>query len=600
MRLSRSFALSLLALALSPAVARADDARIIVHHRAGLDGAERADIRADADTELQRTLRLPNTEVVSVTEGTRAEALVELRSDPDVVYAETDDPVRPFTTDTLWTQLWGMFNPGTSGRVDADIDAEQAWTRSTGAGITVGVVDTGVQAGHPDLGGRVATGLNTVTNTTDTSDAAGHGTHVAGIIGATAANGAGVAGIAPDATIRPIKVFTGPSAYESDIAEGFTYAGQQGIPVVNASLGGYGSSATIENAMAAWPNTLFVIAAGNGNQYGVGTNNDLYPVTPCVSNLANELCVGASTINDTRTSFSNYGATTVDLFAPGQGIYSTYPTSTFAPLVGTSMASPYVAGTAALVADELGLRGAALANRIRATVDHPAALSGLSVTGGRLNAARAVGAATDAPSQPVIASAQAGASSATLTMSTREADLASYGLYDAATGAYLTSATSPTITVGGLGAGRHDFVVVARNTSGQDSPTSGVASVVLQAPSPPTTGTTTTQKPAGTATLPTTHVTESPIADVRILTRHGRRTLTFRVTRTARITLTLAKRSGAARYRTTATKTVRLVPGLQSLPITSRLLGMRVPKGAWRVTLSSGSSATATVAFTRR
>ena len=87
---------------------------------------------------------------------------------------------------------------------------------------------------------------------------------------------------------------------------------------------------------------------------------------------------------------------------------------------------------------------------------------------------------------------------------------------------------------------------------------------------------------------------------MQILSRRGRRTLTFRVTRTARVMFTLARRSGAGRYRTTATKTLRLVSGLQSLPITSRLLGMRVPKGAWRVTLSSGTSPTATVAFTRR
>jgi thermitase len=553
MHLVRSIALAALALALAPAAARADDARIIVRHVPGLGAAERADIRADADTELERTLRLPNTEVVSVTEGTRAEALAELRGDPDVVYAETDDPIRPFTTDTLWTQLWGMFNPGTSGRVDADIDAEQAWTRSTGAGITVGVVDTGVQAGHPDLGGRVATGLNTVTNTTDTSDTAGHGTHVAGIIGATASNGAGVVGIAPDATIRPIKVFTGATAYESDIAEGFTYAGQQGIPVVNASLGGSGTSATIESAMATSPNTLFVVAAGNS-----GTNNDLSPVTPCVTSLANVLCVGASTMDDARASFSNYGALTVDLFAPGQGIYSTYPTSTYAPLDGTSMASPYVAGTAALVASITTLRGAALANQIKATVDHPAALAGLSVTGGRLNAARAVGAATDAPSQPVVQATQAGRDSATLTLATREADIAAYHAYDASTGAYVTSATSPTITIGGLAPGTHHFVVVARNTSGQDSPASAVASVVIPAVTSSPTATTTTQKRAGTAT----QVSESPLADVRILTRHGRRTLTFRVTRTARVTFSLARRSGSTRYRTTATKTLRLVPGL--------------------------------------
>ncbi len=254
-----------------------------------------------------------------------------------------------------------------------------------------------MQSAHADLGGRVATGFNTVTNTTDTSDTAGHGTHVAGIIAASANNGAGVAGIAPDATIRPIKVFTGATAYESDIAEGFTYAGQQGIPIVNASLGGNGTSATIESAMATYPTTLFVVAAGNN-----GTNNDVQPVTPCVTSLANVLCVGASTMDDTKASFSNYGASTVDLFAPGESIASTYPSPAYKYLDGTSMASPYVAGTAALVASITPLRGAALANQIKATVDHPAALIGLGVTGGRLNAARAVGAATDAPTQPVI------------------------------------------------------------------------------------------------------------------------------------------------------------------------------------------------------
>jgi thermitase len=600
MHLVRSFALAALALALAPAAARADDARIIVHHVPGLDAAERANVRADADTELLHTMRLADTEVVRVADGTRAEALSELRSDPDVEWAESDDRVEPLTTDPWWTALWGMFNPGAYGRVDADIDVEQAWTRTRGAGITVGVVDTGVQSGHPDFGGRVATGFNTVDNSTDTTDSAadaygdstGHGTHVAGIIAASADNGIGVAGVAPSATILPLKVFSGSGAYDSDIAEAFVYAGQHGVQVVNASLGRSGSaSPAITTAMSTYPDTLYVVAAGNA-----GTNNDADPVEPCVTSAANQLCVGASTINDTRASFSNYGPTTVDLFAPGLGIMSTSPTSGYVSESGTSMASPYVAGTAALVASITPLRGAALANQIKATVDRPAALAGLSVTGGRLNAARAVGAATDAPSRPVVQAAQAGHNSATLTMATREADIAGFHAYDASTGAYVTSATSPTITIGGLAPGTHHFVVVARNTSGQDSPASAVVSVVIPAVTSSPTATTTTQKRAGTAT----QVSESPLADVRILTRHGRRTLTFRVTRTARVTFALARRSGGTRYRTTATKTLRLVPGLQSLPITSRLLGMRVPKGAWRVTLSSGTTPTATVAFTRR
>ena len=238
---------------------------------------------------------------------------------------------------------------------------------------------------------------------------------------------------------------------------------------------------------------------------------------------------------------------------------------------------------------------------IKATVDHPAALTGLSVTGGRLNAARAVGAATDAPTQPVIRAAQAGRDSATLTMSTREADIASYHVYDASTGAYVTSATSPTITIGGLAAGMHHFVVVARNTSGQDSPTSAVASVVIPAATSSPTAPTTTQTRAGTATIPATTGLRVPARRRQILSRHGRRTLTFRVTRTARVTLTLAKRSGGTRYRTHGDEDrPARVPACSRCRSPRGCSACASRKGAWRVTLGSGSSPTATVAFTRR
>src|SRR4029078_12744173 len=100
---------------------------------------------------------------------------------------------------------------------------------------------------------------------------------VAGTRGAKPEKRSGVAGVAPAATVLPIKVFSGATAYESDIADGFAYAGSHGIPVVNASLGADGSSAVIDNAMATYPDTLYVIAAGNS-----GTDNGVHPVTPCV------------------------------------------------------------------------------------------------------------------------------------------------------------------------------------------------------------------------------------------------------------------------------------------------------------------------------
>ncbi len=116
-----------------------------------------------------------------------------------------------------------------------------------------------------------------------------------------------------------------------------------GLRVVNASLGGPGLDQTQLTAIQAHPNTLYVVAAGNSN-----VNNDVTPSGPCALPAANILCVGASDQNDNRASFSNYGAASVDVFAPGTAILSTYPSPSYAYLQGTSMASPNVAGVAAL------------------------------------------------------------------------------------------------------------------------------------------------------------------------------------------------------------------------------------------------------------
>jgi hypothetical protein len=340
-----------------------------------------------------------------------------------------------------------------------------------------------------------------------------------------------------------------------------------------------------------------VIAAGNDS-----LNNDLSPVRslPCVTSAANVLCVGATTNTDARATFSNYGTTTVDLFAPGNAIISTFPTGAYANLSGTSMAAPYVAGAAALVAEELGLRGAALAQRLKATVDPVAGLAGLAVTGGRLNAARAVGATVDAPTQPHIDSVQGGAGTATIVMRSRESDIATYAVYSSVDG-YLGTTTSPTISIGGLPAGTRSFSVVARNTSGQDSPASAPVAVSVGATPLAPAPSTPAPAPArpGTTGIPTTTApTTGPVTGVQVVTRGGRRSLVFRVTRTSRVTVTLSRLRGGG-YRKASEKTVRMAAGLQSLPITSRLLGMKVPTGRWRVTVGSGT-AVATVAFVRR
>lgn len=408
------------AVALTPQELERDGLRdIIVIREPGLGPDERAELRADAGVRHVRMMRLADTEVVRAPAGELTDALDALNADPDVLVAEPDAPVRAFTNDPGWKHLWGLENTGqtlfgVTGNPDADIDAPAAWTVSTGTGVTVAVVDSGAQLDHPDLAGQLTgnpgeRGGGKETNGIDDDgngrvddwrgwdfvdgdnlpqDGDGHGTHVAGTIAAAADNGIGVAGVAPGAKVIPVRALDdNGDGYSSDIADAFAYAGALGVRVVNASLGGGSPSTAIANAIAAHPNTLFVIAAGNS-----GTNNDATPAYPCSYTHANILCVGATDATDLRASFSNWGAMSVDLFAPGESILSTYKGGQYAYLDGTSMAAPHAAGAAALVvAANPGWTVAQVRAALKSSVDAKSQLVPRSVTGGRLNAARALG-----------------------------------------------------------------------------------------------------------------------------------------------------------------------------------------------------------------
>jgi thermitase len=400
----------------APASARAADGDIIVRRDPGLDRAERAELRERAGVRLAETLPLPRTEVVTP-QGSVRDSLDALRSDPDVVYAEPDLPVHATEfNDPGYPSLWGLDNTGQSvssfydhlnyraqgGLPDADIDAPEAWQRSLGAGVTVGVVDTGVDATQPDLAGRLDTSLghDWVGDDNDPTDANGHGTHVTGTIAALAGNGTGIAGVAPEAEVAALRVLdANGDGVMSDVAAAFSYAGSHGLRVVNASLGG-GKSTTVALAIAQFPQTLFIVAAGN---HGVSDDNPATADYPCALPYANVICVGASDNRDQPAIFSNFGTLSVDLFAPGVGIWSTYlgPGESYAQLDGTSMATPHVSGAAALA---LAANPSATAAQLRAAlltgIDHPAALASVSATGGRLNAdaaVQAIAAATPVP-----------------------------------------------------------------------------------------------------------------------------------------------------------------------------------------------------------
>jgi subtilisin family serine protease len=377
---------------------------IIVKRRPGLDTIARAHVRASADVTFGRALPLADTEVVRATPGRLASALAALRADPDVVYAEPNRPVHAFTDDPGWGEQWALENVGQAllvgvppGLADADIDAPEAWALGTmGAGQTVAVVDTGVNAAHPDLIGQIASspaGVDYVVNDGNPDDENGHGSHVAGIIAAKQDH-VGISGVAPDAKLLPLRVLdpTG-SGWDADVASAFVYAGQKGVAVVNASLGAPTESPTETDAIRTHPNTLYVVAAGND-----GTENDEFPTWPCNTPEPNVICVGATDSNDNPATFSNYGATSVDLFAPGVAVLSAWkaPENNWWYDDGTSMATPHVAGTLALMrAAAPALTAPQLRQALLASVDDLPQLHGLAATGGRLNAAAAVQKAKD-------------------------------------------------------------------------------------------------------------------------------------------------------------------------------------------------------------
>ncbi len=402
------FALAAAAAFLPATAARAAEGDIIVQREPGLDSKEIRELRNDAGVKLVTELGIERVELVEPKNGDVAGALAELRADEDVIYAEPDRIMRVALTpnDYWWLDLWALSNPG-----DTDIDAPEAWDRSLGTGVAVAVADTGISSAHEDLVGQTtgnpdevpgngidddgngkiddSAGWDFVSDDSIPQDGHGHGTHVSGTIAAAGANSVGLIGVAPKAKVLPLRVLdnTG-SGLASGIAAAFDYAGDLGVRIVNASLGGRKSD-LIESAIAAHPNTLYVVAAGNDSQ-----NADSYDEAfPCALKLDNVLCVGASDDSDVRASFSNYGPTNVDLFAPGVGILSSWWTSplAYAELDGTSMAAPHVAGAAALaLATRPGATAWDLKQALMISVDAKASLSGLAVTGGRLNADRAV------------------------------------------------------------------------------------------------------------------------------------------------------------------------------------------------------------------
>ncbi len=359
-----------------------------------------------------------------------AEVALLYRSLPEVEYAEPNylielealdpplpplPPIRP--TDPRFDDQWALANSGQRGGTEgADISAMRAWATTIGSDkVVVAVLDSGVDYTHEDLAPNMwkrpadiaayhddelgtiddEDGFNAIDNTADPMDENGHGTHCAGIIGAEGGNDVGITGVNWKVRIMPLKFMNaGGFGTTKDAIEAINYVIDRkkagvNVRVISASWGSTQRSRALEDVIRkAYENDiLFVAAAGNAS-----VNNDRQPHFPSSYNVPNVVSVAALDRNDQLASFSNFGVKSVAIAAPGVDILSTWLGNEYEEKSGTSMATPVVSGVAALVvAEHPRMSVDDLRKRLLNSIDPLPVLKGKVATGGRINAAKALG-----------------------------------------------------------------------------------------------------------------------------------------------------------------------------------------------------------------
>jgi len=355
-------------------------------------------------------------------EATAESVAAQYRALPEVEYAEAVfeisadafEPVMP--SDPRFSEQWALANDGSRGGTKgADISATLAWSVTRGSDkVVVAVLDSGVDYTHSDLASNMwirsddvapyedkdlgtiqdLHGYNAVENSADPMDDNGHGTHCAGIIGAEGGNDIGITGVNWKVQIMPLKFMNaGGYGTTKDAIEAINYVIDRkkagvNVRVISASWGSTQKSRALEDVIrkAYEAGILFVAAAGNAN-----TNNDRTPHYPSSYNVPSVVSVAALDRNDQLASFSNYGIKSVAIAAPGVDILSTWLGDEYEEKSGTSMATPVVAGVAALIAaHEPKITVDELRTRLLASVDPLNSLKGKVVSGGRINAAKAL------------------------------------------------------------------------------------------------------------------------------------------------------------------------------------------------------------------
>ncbi|MDD5773692.1 MAG: S8 family peptidase [bacterium] len=279
-----------------------------------------------------KNLKLINAMAVELSSSAEKEVLkrpeVE-RIDEDIIIYTSGKPSKPPSPQPAEVLPWGVDR----------INAEMTWSITTGSGIKVAIVDTGIFLNHPDLVNNIKGNVNTINPAKGGNDDNGHGTHVAGIVAAMD-NSFGVIGVGPNISLYAVKVLgKNGTGWLSDIIEGLDWCINNGINVVNMSLGSSGGNQSYHDAIIRAYQARIVLVAASGNEGGPVSYPAVYPEV---------IAVAATDGSDNIASWSNRGPE-VDLAAPGVNIYSTYKDGFYKTLSGTSMASPHVAGAAALV-----------------------------------------------------------------------------------------------------------------------------------------------------------------------------------------------------------------------------------------------------------
>lgn len=385
------------ALWLSAAAATPDAApgRLLIQIRENAGAARAAKLLSSRWTKTEKTIDPLGVTVMTVPEDAADAIAAELQQSGLFSYVERDYFAHSAgaPNDPSFKTQWHL----------AAIRAADAWNISTGTpGAPITIIDSGVDASHPDLAGRITIGWSFLSNSADTSDVLGHGTAVAGTAAAATNNGIGVADVSWNNPIMPLVVLDhNDFAAYSDIARAIVYAADRRVRIINVSVSGAQPSATLQNAVDyAWNKGAIVFAAaGNG-----GNTSLSYPAA-CNHTVA----VAATDSTEARVSFSNYGPW-IALSAPGKDILTTTRGGGYAQWYGTSFASPIVAGVAALVLSvQPSMPNAALISLLEQSADDLGSPGFDAQYGwGRVNAYRAVslargdssGASGDRPRRP--------------------------------------------------------------------------------------------------------------------------------------------------------------------------------------------------------